>query len=44
MKEACNFCCLKTINPKPARYNPEDKYSDYRRKYKEKSLKDKGLL
>ena len=35
---------LKTINPKPAKFNPEDKYSDYRRKAKEEILKEKGLL
>ena len=44
MKKVCGFCGLKTINPKPAKYNPEDKYSNYRRKAKEESLKDKGLL
>ena len=44
MKEVCSFCGLKTINPKPAKFNPEDKYSDYRRKAKEEILKEKGLL
>ena len=44
MKSVCGFCGLKTNNPKPAKYNPEDKYSDYRRKAKKEVLKEKGLL
>ena len=27
-------CGKKTINPKPAKYSPEDKYQEYRIKYK----------
>jgi len=27
-------CGKETINPKPAKYSPEDKYQDYRMKYK----------
>ncbi len=27
-------CGEKTINPKPAKYSPEDKYQEYRIKYK----------
>ena len=37
MKEVC--CKQKTINPKPAKFNVEDKYGDYRRKAKEELLK-----
>ncbi|MBI2672140.1 ribosome biogenesis protein [Candidatus Woesearchaeota archaeon] len=32
MKE--EHCSKKTINPKPAKYSPEDKYQEYRLKYK----------
>ncbi len=44
MKEACPKCGAKTVPPKPAKYSPEDKYADYRRRAKEKGLKEKGLL
>ena len=27
-------CEKQTINPKPAKYSPDDKYQDYRIKYK----------
>ncbi len=27
-------CGKETINPKPAKYSPEDKYQEYRMKYK----------
>lgn len=42
MKEIC--CKQKTINPKPAKFNVEDKYGSYRRKAKEELLKKEGLL
>lgn len=35
LKETCTKCDNKTTNPKPARYKNEDKYSKYRREYKE---------
>jgi H/ACA ribonucleoprotein complex subunit 3 len=31
MEETCSKCKVKTINPKPAKYSPEDKYGKYRR-------------
>tara|TARA_Y100000310_G_C20104725_1_gene544402 strand:- start:202 stop:363 length:162 start_codon:yes stop_codon:yes gene_type:complete len=31
MQETCSKCNKKTINPKPAKYSPEDKYGKYRR-------------
>jgi len=35
----CN--CGKTrVRPKPPKYSPEDKYGDYRRKYKEEHMED----
>jgi len=29
-----DFCCEKTILPKPARYSPIDRFGEYRRKAK----------
>lgn len=40
MKERCPADSEKTINPKPAKYNPEDKMAKYRRKAKI----ERGLL
>ena len=34
MKEECPKCGKKTVINKPARYSPEDKYGEYRRKTK----------
>lgn len=39
LKANCPICKTETINPKPAKYSPEDKYGDYRRKYKKRCLK-----
>lgn len=43
LNEKCS-CGGKAVNPKPAKYSPEDKYSEYRRKVKEQTLKEKKLL
>ena len=43
LNEGCN-CGEKSLNPKPPKYSPEDKYSVYRRKAKEHQLKEKNLL
>jgi len=43
MKEKCS-CSGKAVNPKPAKYNPEDPYGEYRRKVKEDKWKKEGLL
>jgi rRNA maturation protein Nop10 len=43
MKEICG-CGEKTIMIKPQKYNPDDKYGEYRRKVKEPNLKKEGLL
>lgn len=40
MKEICPKCNTKTIQPKPAKFSPEDPYGKYRRKAK----KEQGLL
>jgi len=43
MNEKCS-CGGKALNPKPAKFNPEDDYGDYRRKAKENKWKEEGLL
>lgn len=43
LNEVCQ-CGAKALSPKPPKYSPEDKYSEYRRKVKETEWKDKGLL
>ena len=40
MKEQCS-CSGKALNPKPAKFSPDDKYAHYRRKAKEK-LSEEG--
>ena len=42
MKEEC--CGKTTIDPKPPKYSPDDKYGKYRREVKEKERKEQGLL
>lgn len=37
MKEEC--CNQKTIESKPPKYSPQDKYAKYRRQYKEENEK-----
>jgi len=40
MKEKCPKDSEKTVSPKPAKYTPEDRMGEYRRKAK----KERGLL
>lgn len=44
LSKICKKCGKKTIMPKPAKYSPQDKYGEYRRKAKKSSLKSKDLL
>ena len=44
MQEKCSSCNVKTINPKPAKYSPDDKMAKYRRQAKKEELEKKGLL
>jgi rRNA maturation protein Nop10 len=37
-------CCVKTINPKPAKYSVDDRYAEYRRKARKADLEKRGLL
>ena len=44
MGGTCSKCKEKTINPKPAKYSPDDRMGKYRREAKEQERKEKGLL
>ncbi len=44
LKETCGTCGAKTILPRPPKYSPEDKYSEYRRKVRIPELKKEGLI
>ncbi len=35
MKDKCPSCGSTTARPRPPKYSPDDKYAEYRRKYKE---------
>jgi len=43
IKETCPKCKTKTISTKPAKFSPQDKYGEYRRKEKKQTLKEKKL-
>ena len=43
MNEKC-ICGGNAVTPKPAKYNPEDKYGKYRREAKRPELEKRGLL
>ena len=34
LSDRCKGCGVKTVNPKPPKFSPEDKYGEYRRKQK----------
>jgi H/ACA ribonucleoprotein complex subunit 3 len=38
LKKECPSCQAKTLSTKPAKYSPEDKYGEYRRRAKQQSL------
>jgi len=44
LKDECGNCGQKTIEPRPPKYSPEDKYSSYRRAAKQKTLMERGLI
>ena len=44
MKEQCDACQVSTVESKPPKYSPEDKYGRYRREAKEQEYRNKGLL
>ena len=41
LKQECPNCSSSTVSPRPAKYSPEDKYGDYRRRAKEALEKGK---
>ena len=43
MEEKCPKCGADAVNPKPAKYSPEDSYGKYRREAKKEELKEKVL-
>ena len=44
LKQVCDVCNAKTVEPKPPKYSPEDKYARFRREAKEQEYKEKELL
>ncbi|MFP4000635.1 MAG: RNA-protein complex protein Nop10 [Thermoplasmata archaeon] len=40
LQDHCERCGKKTVDPKPPKYSPEDKYGEYRRKQKRYSKRD----
>jgi len=35
LQKTCPYCNINTINPKPAKFSPEDKFGYWRRQYKQ---------
>lgn len=44
MKDECDSCNVKTENPRPAKFSPEDRMGNYRREAKKDLLIKRGLL
>lgn len=44
MKDSCPKCGVKNVNPKPAKYSPEDRMGKYRREAKRSELKERRLI
>lgn len=44
LESTCPKCHAPTLNPRPPKWSPEDKYASYRRQAKEADRKEKGLL
>ena len=40
LKDLCPLCKVRTVNPHPPKFSPEDKYGKYRRLIK----KERGIL
>ncbi|MDD5086699.1 MAG: nucleolar RNA-binding Nop10p family protein [Candidatus Nanoarchaeia archaeon] len=43
LNEKCS-CGGNAVTPKPAKYNPDDKYARYRREAKMPEIKKRGLI
>ncbi|MBS3097814.1 RNA-protein complex protein Nop10 [Candidatus Woesearchaeota archaeon] len=44
MEEICPKCGGIAVSPKPAKFSPDDKYGDYRRKAKFDDFRKEGLI
>ena len=44
MQEKCQKCGTDSVQVRPAKYSPDDKYAELRRKMKEEEYKERGLL
>jgi H/ACA ribonucleoprotein complex subunit 3 len=44
MNDICSICSEKTETTKPAKYSPDDKYADLKRKAKHEMYEEKGLI
>ena len=44
IRGTCSKCKVETVNPKPAKYSPDDRMGKYRREAKKEELKKRGLL
>lgn len=44
MHESCVNCKSKTIEARPPKYSPEDKYAKYRRQVKKENLEKEGVI
>ena len=44
LNAVCEKCGKKAVTVVPLKYSPDDKYASYRRKVKEPSFKEKGLI
>jgi len=44
LNERCPKCGIPTVNPKPAKFSPDDKYSSYRRQVKKDLLVKQGFI
>jgi len=44
LKDICQKCGAKTMQPKPPKYSPLDKYGKYRREEKKPEFEKKGLI
>ena len=43
MDDKCS-CGASTVDPKPAKYSPDDKYAEMKRRLKEEDYRARGLL
>jgi H/ACA ribonucleoprotein complex subunit 3 len=44
MQKICPRCNLDSFPPQPAKYSPDDKYAELKRKAKSEDYKEKGLI